>query len=417
MGVAPGLGRVAVVGASLAGLRACEELRRLGFVGELVVVDAERHPFYDRPPLSKQFLAGAWDESRLALRRPEQLAALGMTLRLGRRAVGLDLDARRLELDDGEQIGFDGLVLAGGASARPLPGPGTALPGDGMGGRAPVLTVRTLDDARRLRAAIGGEPAIAATAQRRLVVVGAGFLGLEVAATATGLGAEVTVVEPLAAPLERVLGPRIGSAIGVLHERHGVRLLLGTGVSGIGARGGTARVALQDGSELVADAVLVAIGARPEVSWLAGSGLQIEDGVVCDPSLRAAPGVVVAGDLARVREEDGTSWRVEHWTNAAEQGVHAAVSLLAGEAAPPFRTVQYFWSDQFSVKLQAIGRPSADAEVAVVAGSLDDASFVACYGRDGVLTGVVAAGMPRRLMAYRPMLAAPTPFADAVASA
>ncbi len=403
------LRRIAVVGGSVAGLRACEELRRLGYTGELVVIDAEERPFYDRPPLSKQYLAGSWDEGRLALRPPEAIGALGLTMLLGRRAARLDLDARRLELEEGGHVGYDGLVLASGASARQLPG--TA------GGGGSVLTLRTLEDARRLRAALGavGGPGDTPGAGRRLVVIGAGFLGLEVAATARSLGADVTVVEPLSAPLARVLGERVGGAIATLHERHGVVLRLGTAVSGIETGEGRARVALGDGSVLEADVVLVAVGARPEASWLAGSGVELEDGVVCDEALRAAPGVVVAGDVARVRSPDGTSRRVEHWTNAAEQGVHAGASLLAGAAARPFTTVHYFWSDQYDIKLQAIGAPDGEAEVAVVDGSLEEGRFLACYGREGRLTGAVAAGRPRQLMAFRPLLATPTSFAEAIA--
>lgn len=394
------LRRVAVVGASLAGLRACENLRRLGFGGEIVVIDTEENPFYDRPPLSKQFLDGSWGEERIALRPAAAIEALGLTGRFGRRAAVLDLDARRLQLDDGEAVGFDGLVLACGAAPRPLP---TEPAGA-------TMVLRTLEDARRLRAAL-------VLPGRRLVVVGAGFLGLEVAATARRLGAEVIVVEPRSAPLSGVLGDEVGAVLGALHEGHGVVLRLGTGVSGVEERGEERRVALSDGSELSADAVLVAIGARPETRWLEGSGLELDDGVVCDETLVAAAGVVVAGDVARVRPPGGASWRVEHWTNAAEQGAHAAASLLAGAGAAPFASVPYFWSDQFDLKLQAIGTPDPGAEIAVVDGSLEEGRFVACYGRDGLLVAAVALGRPRQLMALRPMLEHPTPFGEALARA
>ncbi|HTW97415.1 MAG TPA: FAD-dependent oxidoreductase [Acidimicrobiales bacterium] len=406
--------RVAVVGCSLAGLRACETLRREGYAGELIVVDAEERPFYDRPPLSKQWLAGTWDTPRIALRPPEALAALELRRVTGHRVEQLELAARQLVLDDGTRLGFDGLVLACGASARTLE---LAQPGDA------VLVLRTLDDARRLRVALAGErdDAQALPAEgRHLVVVGGGFLGLEVAATARGLGAEVTVVETLAAPLARVLGEEIGAAIAILHERHGVRLCLRSGVEALeppnSEVGGRWRVRLSDGRVLHADAVLVAVGARPEHAWLAGSGLELDDGVVCDEALCAAPGVVVAGDVARVRLPDGTSSRLEHWTNAAEQGLHAAMSLIAGEHAQPFRAVSYFWSDQFETKLQSIGSPDPGGEVVVVDGSLDEGRFVACYGRDGLLVGVVGAGMPRRMMSFRPLLATSTSFRDALAS-
>jgi NADPH-dependent 2,4-dienoyl-CoA reductase/sulfur reductase-like enzyme len=402
--VTPELQRVVVVGASLAGLRACEALRRLGFGGELVVVDAEHRPLYDRPPLSKQFLAGSWEESRLALRSPEALASLALTTHFGDRAVRLDAAARRLELESGASLRFDGLVLACGAAARQLPSGPEPTGGDGP---ADVLTLRTLEDCHRLRASLTG-------AERRLVVVGAGFLGLEVAATASGLGAQVIVVEPLAAPLARAIAAPLGAVVASLHERHGVELCFGSGVSAVTTAGGDSLVALSDGSVLRADAVLVAIGASPETAWLAGSGLELLDGVVCDATLTAAPGVVVAGDVARVRACDGATWRVEHWTNAAEQGAHAAASLLAGARATPFRTVQYVWSDQYELKLQIIGMPHPSDEVAVVDGSLEEGRFVACCGRDGRLVAAIGFGRPRQLMAYRRFLETPTPFEEAI---
>ena len=381
---------VLVVGASLAGLRACESLRQSGFAGRVVLLGGEQHLPYDRPPLSKQYLAGQWDIERVRLRSRDAIDALDVDLRLGVRAGGLDLVERCVLVEDGTRVAFDGLVVATGATARPWPSP--TPPG--------VVTVRTLEDATALRAALAG-PA------RRLVVVGGGFLGLEVAATARTRGLDVAVVEPLATLLGRVLPPELGAFVRGLHERAGVAVHTGVGVTAILGEDRVEGVRLGDGTVVAADVVVVAIGALPETGWLGGSGLSIDDGVVCDTSLHAGPRVVAAGDVARFPAAPGEgTMRLEHWTNAAEQGAHAARALLAGrEAAEPFTSIPYVWSDQYESKLQIVGLPGPDDDVVVVDGSYAEGAFVACCGRDGRLVAAIGAGRPRRLMAVRPLLA------------
>ena len=394
-------GTVVVVGAGLAGLRAAEKLRAGGHRGPVVMVGAERHVPYDRPPLSKQLLAGTWGLDRVVLRTREKLETLSLDMRLGRRATALDLEGRRVELDDGTALGFDGLVVATGARPRTLPGT------EGVAG---VQVLRTLDDCAALATATA-EPGI------RLVVIGAGFIGAEVAATCRGRGLDVTVVEALPVPLERALGERMGAACAALHGAHGVELRTGTAVAGLALDGARVRgVELADDSVVPADVVLVGIGVEPATHWLEGSGLEVRDGVVVDATLHAADSVVVAGDAARWWDESaGAERRIEHWTNAAEQGMHAGHSLLAGrEAAEAYRPVPYFWSDQYDVKIQMLGTPAPDDDVEVVEGSVEEQRFVAVYGRAGRLTAALAFSRPRQLMGFRPLLERGAPFEEAV---
>jgi 3-phenylpropionate/trans-cinnamate dioxygenase ferredoxin reductase component len=398
---------VAVVGAGLAGLRATETLRAAGHVGRIVLVGAEAHPPYDRPPLSKQLLAGAWGLDRVVLRNADKLGELGAELLLGQRVAGLDLDASELALEDGSVVAFDGLVVASGAQPRLLPGTESL---------AGVHTLRTLDDCLALAEAT-------ASPETRLVVIGAGFIGAEVAATCHSRGLSVTVLEALAVPLARVLGEEMGAACGALHRAHGVELRTGTAVAGLRSepadRAGGGRkvsaVELIDGTVVQADVVLVGIGVEPSTAWLAGSGLELRDGVVAGPTLHAAERVVVAGDVARWHDDGiGADRRIEHWTNAAEGGVHAARSLLAGlRRAEPYRPVPYFWSDQYEVKIQVLGSPSPEDDVAVVDGSVDDGRFVAVYGRRGQLTAALGFGRPRQLMGFRALLEGGASFDEA----
>ncbi len=399
---------VVVVGASLAGLRAAEEMRHEGHRGPVIIVGDERHPPYDRPPLSKQVLAGAWDVERIHHHTPDKLDSMGLEMLLGVRAVSLDIGARVVECDDGRRLHYDGLVVATGASPRPLPGT-AGLPG--------VHTLRTLDDCLAIRAGLER-----AGAEARLVVIGAGFIGSEVAATGHGLGARVTVVEALPTPLGRVLGHQMGEACARLHRSEGVTVLTGVGVDKVASHPGDptpVTVHLADGRMLDADVVVVGIGVAPAVGWLEGSGLSLDDGVVCADTLFAADRVVAAGDLARWhhRSSDGLL-RIEHWTNAAEGGAAAARNLLAGSAAAEaYDPVPFFWSDQYKTKIQVIGLPGPDDEVVVVEGSPDEGKLVALYRRSDRLQAVLAFNQARRLMAYRPLLAAGTSFDDALALA
>lgn len=389
---------IVVVGASLAGLRAAEELRRLGYDGTLTLVGAEPHLPYDRPPLSKDFLAGTTEADALALRR-QPYDELGLDLRLGVRATGLDVDARVVRTDAGD-LAYDGLVVATGAAARRLPDQ-PDLPG--------IHVLRTLDDALALRADLASAS--------RVVVVGAGFIGAEAAATCRARGLAVTVLEALPSPMVRGVGTLIGDTLAGLHRDHGVDLRTGVGVAGFAGTDRVEQVLLADGSALDADVVLVGVGAVPVTDWLDGSGLTIDNGVVCDATLSAAPGVVAAGDVARWPNPaaGGDLVRLEHWTNATEQGVAAAARLLAAEGeAEPFSSVPFVWSDQYDVKIQVVGHVSGDDTVEVVDGSLDDRRFVALFGRGDRLTGAVAFSRPRLLMQYRRLMVDGATFSDAL---
>jgi NADPH-dependent 2,4-dienoyl-CoA reductase/sulfur reductase-like enzyme len=398
--------RVAVVGASLAGYRAAQALRRQGFDGTLTLIGGEPHAPYDRPPLSKQLLAGAWTVDQIALTTDDQLAGLELDLRLGTRATDLDVGANTLRLHGGEPIVYDHLVVATGAAARTLPG----LPDlDG------IVMLRTLDDSLRLRELL-------TTGQPRVVVVGGGFIGAEVAATSRGLGLDVTILEALPVPLERGLGPKLGAAVAAIHGDHGVDLRCGVVVDEIVGRTRAEQVVLSDGTRVDADVVVVGIGAFPTTGWLEASGLDIRDGVVCDSTCRAVntSNVWAAGDVARWEHPLlGGDIRLEHWDNAARQGAQVATNIAAtmrGEAPQSFGPVPYVWSEQYGVMIQVLGHPHADDEVDVVLGSVDERSFVALLGRDGALTAVVGVG-DSRTMRFRKRLEAGATIETARAAA
>lgn len=406
------LQQVVVVGASLAGLRACETLRQEGFDGHITLIGAEVEIPYDRPPLSKKLLAGDWEPDRIRLRKDDDFASLGLTLRLGVRAVALDTSTRTVALDDGSSVAYDGLVIATGASPRKLPDQ-PRLRG--------VVELRTLSDAVGLRD-------LTADGTARVTVIGAGFIGLEVAATVRARGCVVTVLEGAPSPLIRGLGVEMGAAVASVHARNGVELRCGVQVAGIeGADGQVTGVRLGDGSFVDSDVVLVGVGVAPNTDWLAGSGLTVRDGVVCDATLCAGvPGVYAAGDCARWPNAvfagfDDEEMRVEHWTNAAEQGAAAAHNLLAAAGhgsltVEPFVSVPFFWSDQFDSRIQFVGRAHGDDEVQVFAGSTDGA-FAALYGYQGRLRGVLGVSKPKMVMPFRALLAAGATWEEALTKA
>jgi len=363
---------VAVVGAGLGGLRTCESLRQQGYAGPIVLIGAEKHPPYTRPPLSKEILRSEADPASATLRGADELRALDLDLRLGRSAVGLDADARRITLDDGSTVDANAVVIATGATPRRLPGAAFE--------DAHVL--RTVDDCLELRSQLADGA--------RVSIVGAGFIGLEVAAAARSRGCAVTVIDVLPEPLARVLPVEVGSAIRRLHEEHGVQFRLGA--------------AVDSDTRLDADVVVVGIGVSPETGWLADSGLTIDDGIVCDSSLQAAPGIWAVGDIARWTKADGSTVRVEHWTNATEQPHHVARDIIAG-VATPFETVPYFWSDQYDAKLQSLGACGAADEFHIAWGSLDQPKWVALLRSGDRLSGVVGMRAPGRVMKLRPLLA------------
>lgn len=388
--------RIAIVGAALAGISAARALRRQSFTGEIVVIGAERHLPYDRPPLSKAFLTGGCSVADLALTDPEE--DLDLRWRLGARAVRLDPANRSVVLDDGDQIRADGVIVATGARARHLP------ESDGM---ANVHTLRTLDDAIALRDEL--RPG------RRLVVTGAGFIGAEVASGARSLGLEVTVVEALPAPLAGPLGAEMGAACGRLHGDHGVRLRTGVPVARLIGTTRAEAVELADGTRLPADLVVAGIGARPNVEWLVGSGLTIAGGVVTDEAgATNLPAVVATGDCAMsFNRHAGRAVRVEHWTHAFEQPATAVATLLAGGRSPaPSRPdVPYFWSDQYGVRIQFAGHREDGDTVRIVEGDLEQRSFLAVYERHGRPAAVLGMDQPKLFTRWRRRLQAPIPTA------
>jgi NADPH-dependent 2,4-dienoyl-CoA reductase/sulfur reductase-like enzyme len=381
--------RIAVVGASLAGLRAAEFTRRAKFEGELVLIGDEVHLPYDRPPLSKEVLRGEWEPERLALRR-RSYDDLNLQLVLGQRAVSLDTATREIRLEGGTVVSFDGMVIATGGQVRELHNQPRV---DG------IYTLRTLDDALAIRAAFASKP--------RVAVIGAGFIGAEVAASARQLGLEVTMIEALEAPLAQSLGLRLGRILQEAHERRGVRVRCGRRVEGFGGTDRIESVLLDDGTRVECDVVVVGIGVSPAVSWLADSRVELDDGVRCDETLASSvPGIVAAGDVA--------SWynplfeermRVEHWTNAVEQARHAVSSLLAAPGeAKPFESVPMFWSDQFDIKIQGVGRPKPTDDLVLAGGTPESEKFIALYGRAGRLVGAVAFNQPPKLIQLRMLI-------------
>ena len=399
------LDNVVVVGASLAGLRAVETLRQDGYGGRIVLVGAEEHLPYDRPPLSKQLLAGTAEVDQVMLRPAADYDDLDLDLRLGTMAAALDPVSREVELAGGERIGYQALLIATGAAPRVLPG---TPPLEG------IHVLRTLDDCLALR----GDVERAEARGGRVVVVGAGFIGAEVAATCHGRGVGVTVLEALPVPMVNALGTEMASACAALHYDHGVDLRCGVAVSSFLGEGRVNGVVLNDGRRVDADVVVVGIGVAPATAWLESSGLKLENGVVCDAtSATEAPGVFAAGDVARWHNPlFGREMRVEHWTNAADQGMVAAKNILAGPGgAEPYAPVPYFWSDQYETKIQCVGHPGPGDEVRIVDGSIEDRRFVAIYGRAGLLVGALAFSRPRLLMNYRRMISEGASWEEALA--
>ena len=381
----------AIVGASLAGLSAAATLRGNGHEGPIVVVDPSPALPADRPPLSKQVLSGEWAPERAHQPLANKVADLELDLRLGVAAAALDVAARTLILSDDSRVAADGIVLAMGAAARRLPGPT-------LGG---VHVVRDLSDSLALHAELDRSPA-------RVGVIGAGFIGAEVAATCRALGLDVTMIEAAPTPMLRAFPAEIGAFVAELHREHGVDVRLGGGVDGLrdDGAGRVSGIAMADGTTVDVDVVVVGIGVTPNVGWLAGSGLDVSNGVVCDATTLAAPGITAAGDVACwVNEHFGEAMRVEHWEHAIEHGEAAALRLLGGDPdAVPFLSVPWFWSDQYGRKIQMAGRPSGDDEAHLVEGSFAEHRFVVAFRRGDRCTGVLGVGRPRHVMQARMQL-------------
>ncbi|MEZ0353735.1 NAD(P)/FAD-dependent oxidoreductase [Mycobacterium sp. pR1184] len=388
-----------IVGASIGGVRTAQALRAANYHGRILLVGDEAVPPYDKPPLSKSFLAGTAGLTDIALLSHRQAAELDVEVRLGSRAVHLHLSRDEIELDNGECVGYDHLVIATGARARPSP----------WGQPDGVHVVRTFEDSRRLRADL--------TRGGRLVIVGGGFIGAEIAATARSLGNSVTIVDPSAVPMERALGQQVGERFIRLHERNGVGTLFGAGVEGITGRRGGFRVALTNGGVLDADYVVVGIGAVPNDDWLISSGLHIDDGVVCDKYLRVpnTTNVFAVGDVCRWQNpRHDRLTRVEHWTNAVEQAAIVGHNIAQPGALIACAPVEYVWSDQYDWKVRIVGQAGStqDCLVEVIGEDPDTGRFAGLYSPDGrTLSGVVVVNWPRALIAGRKALAQKTPYA------
>jgi NADPH-dependent 2,4-dienoyl-CoA reductase/sulfur reductase-like enzyme len=383
--------RILIIGAGLAGLRSAEHLRRLGHTGPIVLIGAEVHPPYDRPPLSKVFLETE-DASTPFLRPLDAIAGLDIELRLGVTAVGVDTEARVVHLLDAADEPYDVLVIATGAVPRLLPG-APSRPG--------LHVLRTVDDARELAADI--------RASGELLILGAGFIGCEVAATASGMGARVTLIEALPAPLIRVAGEDVSNEVVAMHRAHGVELRCDTRVEQIVGDDRVTGVTLSTGEELPGRSVLVALGVKPDLDWLSDSNIEIGDGIICDARGRtSAPDVYALGDVAYWEPpRPGLSGRHEHWTTASEQAIAVAETVLSGPDDPsdPFEEVPYFWSDLYGVKLQALGWPSGDlATRSFRAGPAGDRLVVLYLDDQQRLAGTLGFGTPRIVMSARKLL-------------
>lgn len=384
-------GGIVIVGGGLAAARTAEQLRRADYAGPITLVSDEEHLPYDRPPLSKEVLRAETDD--VTLKPAEFYAENDITLRLGSGATALDTAAQTVTLASGDVVDYEELVIATGLTPKRIP----SLPD-----LAGIFVLRTLDESLALRAHAGSIT--------RAVIIGAGFIGCEVAASLRKLGAEVTIVEPQPAPLASVLGTQIGDLVARLHRAEGVDVRCGIGVAGVTGTDRVEKVQLNDGTELDADAVVVGIGSRPSTDWLEGSGVEIDNGVVCDVHGRtSAPNVWAIGDVASWQDASGHQVRVEHWSNVAEQARVIVPAMLGGDA-PDVVVVPYFWSDQFDVKIQCLGEPEADDVVHVVED--DGRKFLAYYERDGAVVGVVGGGMPGKVMKARAKIAKGAPIAD-----
>lgn len=393
---------VVVIGSSIGGVRAAQALRSEGFDGRIILVGDEIHLPYDKPPLSKQFLAGEWDTDRLVLLTEDAAGREQIELLLGVAASRLDVASKQVHLADGRRLAYDDVVLATGASARPSP----------WRLESGVHVVRTLRDSCALRAELQREGPV--------VVVGGGFIGAEVAATARRLGREVTMVDPMATPIGRAVGPEIGRYFTELHHRHAVTTHFGNGVEEITGAAGDLHVQLTDGSRLNAATVIVGIGAIPNVAWLADSGLPIDNGVLCDEYCRAvdAPNVFAIGDVARwFHLGHREHVRVEHWTNAVEQAACAAHNIAHPEELRSYRPVEYLWSDQYDWKIQIVGRPTRGTRHELVGGlSETRPQAAALYGdNQGLLVGAVAVNWPRALAQCRRQITVGAAFDDSIA--
>lgn len=383
---------IVIVGGGLAAVRTAEELRREEYAGPITIVSDETRPPYDRPPLTKDVLRGERDDS--TLEPPEFYASRDIDLRLGCGARGVDTAAQTVTLADGTVLGYDQLVIATGLVPRRIPS---------LGDLNGIRVVRSFEDSLVLR----GD----AAAARRAVVIGAGFIGCEAAASLRKLGVDVVLVEPQPAPLAGVLGEQIGELVARLHRANGVDVRSGVGVAAVRGAGHVETVVLADGAELAADLVVLGVGSRPATEWLDGCGVELDNGVLCDLTGRtSAPNVWAVGDVAFWRGGGGHEIRVEHWSNVVTQVRVMVPTMLGRESLHDVAVPPYFWSDQYDVKIQCLGEPQATDTVHLVED--DGHKFLAYYERDGVLVGVVGAGRPGKVMGARGKIATGAPISE-----
>jgi NADPH-dependent 2,4-dienoyl-CoA reductase/sulfur reductase-like enzyme len=391
---------IAVVGASLSGLRAAQELRAQGYDDDLVVVGAEPHLPYDRPPLSKEYLLGKLGVVDLALAEQSEIDELDARWHLGVAAERLDVTGGKVVLSSGEEITADGVVIATGGVPRRLPA------AEGLLG---VHVLRSVDDADALHAELTG-------GAENVVVIGAGFIGAEVAATCRALGLDVTIVEAMPVPLSAALGPELGPVCAGLHATNNVPLLTGvTAVDWITTDDGAGRrrltaVELSDGRRLRADVGVIGIGMQPAAGWLADSGLFLDSGVLTNAGyVTDRPNVVAVGDVAQpYNPRTGRNVRREHWTDASEGPAIAVRNLLAWRTVAQVDKPSYFWSDQYGTRIQFAGAAEPSDEVRFLDGAPADGSFVATYHRSGTTTAVLAMNNPRLFTRLRRQLTAGT---------
>jgi NADPH-dependent 2,4-dienoyl-CoA reductase/sulfur reductase-like enzyme len=387
---------VVIVGASVGGVRAAEALRRRGFGGRVTLIGAEPRLPYGRPPLSKAFLTGQAAEEDIALLDDERLDRLELELRLGERAVAVDVGARQVRLASGQPVPFGALVIATGSLPRRLPA---------LAGWPGVHVLRMLDDAIAIRAALA--------AGARVAVVGGGFIGAEVAWSARARGLDVAIIDPVPALMARGLGPALGQVLAARHADHGVTMRLGRSVARAEGAGRVERLVLDDGSSLDADVVVVGIGVDPALGWLASSGLPVDGGLCCDTWLkvRGTDSVYAVGDVARwPSARYAGPVRLEHWTNAGDSALAVAAALTGAPA--PFDPLPYVWSDQLGARLQAFGQVRPGDELVYVEGGPGDAEFVAACGGDGKLQAVVALGARRAALRWERLLRSGPPWID-----
>ncbi|NDJ87583.1 NAD(P)/FAD-dependent oxidoreductase [Mycolicibacter kumamotonensis] len=383
---------IVIVGGGLAAVRTAEELRREEYTGPITIVSDETRPPYDRPPLTKDVLRGERDDT--TLEPPEFYATRDIDLRLGCGARGVDTAAQTVTLADGSVLGYDQLVIATGLVPRRIPS---------LGDVNGIRVVRSFEDSLVLR----GD----AAAARRAVVIGAGFIGCEAAASLRKLGVDVVLVEPQPAPLAGVLGEQIGELVARLHRANGVDVRSGVGVAEVRGAGHVEGVVLADGAELAADLVVLGVGSRPATEWLEGCGIELGNGVLCDLTGRtSAPNVWAVGDVAFWRGRGGHEIRVEHWSNVVTQVRVMVPTMLGRESLHDVAVPPYFWSDQYDVKIQCLGEPQATDTVHLVED--DGHKFLAYYERDGVVVGVVGAGRPGKVMGARGKIATGAPISE-----